>query len=233
MKNRFIFILAVLFALAAAFGTFKYMDNLKKTYQVSGNFAQIAVARQKIMARTLISEDMLDFKEMPAEYVLPGSIVDVKDAAGKLAKGDIYPGEPILSGKLVARDDPAAGLSSKVKPGKRAVTIPVNNVTALHGLINIGDSVDVMVTFNTQGEQKAAATSTIIQNVPVLAVNKSLDSVGASKEELQTLTLMVQPEEAQQVALALQQGSVQLMLRSPEDAGAVPLPTIKLERLIR
>jgi pilus assembly protein CpaB len=175
---------------------------------------------------------MLEFKEMPVEYVPPGTVVDVKDAAGKMAVSDIYPGEMILSSKLVARSDVAAGLSAKVEKSRRAISIPVNNITALHGLVNPGDHVDVLVTFNVPGEQKVPATSTVVQNVPVLAVNGNLEG-GGSKQELQTVTIMVGPVEAQQIALAVQHGSIQLALRSPDDGDVVPVRTSKLEDLVR
>lgn len=233
MKNKLIFLLAIIFDLAAAFGAYNYMEDLKTTYRTSGNFTKVATAKQKIAARTVISGDMLEFKEMPVEYVLPGTVVDVKDATGKMARGDIYPGEVILSNKLVARTDAAAGLSAKVEKGRRAVSIPVNNITAMHGLINAGDRVDVLVTFNAPGEQKTPATSTIIQNVPVLAVNGNLATEGASKQEPQTVTVMVEPEQAQQIALAIQQGSIQLALRSPDDSDIVQLRTSIPEHLMR
>jgi len=236
MKNKLIFLLALAFGLLAAAGTYKYMEDLKETYQVSGNFARVAVAKQKIVARTVISSEMLTFKEMPVEYVLPGAIVDIRDAEGKMARGDIYPGEFILSGKLVGKDDADAGLSAKIDPGKRAVSIPVNNVTALHGLINTGDHVDVVVTVavpDKQNEEEVIATSTIIQNVPVLAVNKILETRNGINEEPETVTLMVQQEQAQQIILALQQGSVQLLLRAPGDDSVIQIPASKLEQLIR
>jgi pilus assembly protein CpaB len=232
MRNKLIFLLAIIFGLAAAFGAYNYLANLERTYKTSGNFARVAVAKQKIAARTVISGEMLEFKEMPVEYVPPGTVVDVKDAAGKMAVSDIYPGEMILSSKLVARSDVAAGLSAKVEKSRRAISIPVNNITALHGLVNPGDHVDVLVTFNVPGEQKVPATSTVVQNVPVLAVNGNLEG-GGSKQELQTVTIMVGPVEAQQIALAVQHGSIQLALRSPDDGDVVPVRTSKLEDLVR
>ncbi|BCV23448.1 Flp pilus assembly protein CpaB [Gelria sp. Kuro-4] len=233
MRNRLIFLLAIIFGLAAALGTYSYLENLKRTYRTSGHFARVAIAKREIAARTVISGEMLEFKEMPVEYVLPGTVVDVKDAAGKIAVTDIYPGELILSSKLVARSDVAAGLAAKVEKGRRAISIPVNNITALHGLINTGDRVDVLVTFNAPDEQKAPVTSTIIQNVPVLAVDGNLEGGGGSKQELQTVTIMVEPVEAQQIALAVQHGSIQLALRSPDDVEVVPVLTSRLEHLVR
>lgn len=233
MKNKLILILAIVFALLAAFGAYQYLESVKDTYRTSGNYAQVAVAKHRIPAKTPITEQMLEFKEMPVEYIMPGAVVDTKDAVGKLARSDFYPGEQVFTSKLIGPNDPAGGLAAKVEQGKRAVTIPASNVSALHGLLGIGDSVDVMVTFNTDTDPKFTATSTIIQNVPVLAVNKTTEGTSGVKDDPQTVTLMVEPAQAQQIALAIQQGSIQLMLRAPEDDSKPGIPMTRIENLTR
>lgn len=235
MKNKLVLILALLLGLGAAFGTYKYMDDLKQTYRESGNYAQIATAKQHIKAKTIITEEMIEFKEMPTEYILPGTVVSADDAVGKMAAGDIFTGEVILSGKLMTKDDPAAGLSAKVESNKRAISIPANKVNALHGLVNVGDYVDVLVTFDVEvsEERKGSFTSTLAQSVPVLAVNNNLRTPSGEKGELETVTLMVEPTAAQQIAIALQKGSIQLVLRAPDDKEFKPVPSTKVEDLLR
>jgi pilus assembly protein CpaB len=223
----------LLLGLGAAFGTFKYMEELKQTYRQSGNYAQIATAKQHIRAKTVITEEMLEFKEMPAEYILPGTVVSTKDAVGKMAAGDIFSGEVILMGKLVSKGDPAAGLSAKVETSKRAISIPANKVNALHGLVNVGDFVDVLATFDMdESEKKVTYTSTLAQSVPVLAVNNILQT-SSEKGELETVTLMVDPVHAQQITMALQKGSIQLVLRAPDDKEMRPISSTKVEQLRR
>lgn len=190
-------------------------------------------AKERIPVRTVITADMLEVAEMPSEYIYSGTVTDKKDAAGKIAASDIFPGETILSAKILSREESAAGLSAKIEENKRAITIPVNNTTALNGLIYINDHVDVLVTFNSPDEEKKPVTSTIIQNVPVLAVNKNLNYGAASKDEPETITLMVTPEEAQQIALSIQQGSIQLVLRSLEDENILPVSSGEMKHLIR
>jgi pilus assembly protein CpaB len=234
MKNKLVFLLALLLGLGAAFGTLKYMEELKQTYSLSGNFAQIATAKQHIKAKTLITEEMLEFKEMPAEYILPGTVVSFKDAEGKMAAGDIFAGEVILSGKLISKGDPAAGLSSKVEADMRAISIPASKVNALHGLVNVGDFVDVLATFDVdQPDGKTTYTSTLAQSVPVLAVNDKLQREGSEKVELETVTLMVEPIHAQQITMALQKGSIQLVLRAPDDKEIYPVNSTVVEHLLR
>jgi len=234
MKNKFVLLLAIALGLAAAFGTLKYMEDLKQTYKLSGNYIQIAVAKQHISAKTVLTKEMLDFKEMPAEYVLPGTIVDIKDAEGKIAVGDIFPGEVILSSKLTGKGDPKAGLSAKIDTNKRAISIPANKVNALHGLISVGDCVDVLVTFDVdEGDQRKSYTSTLAQNVPVLAINNHLQAGGSETLELETVTLMVEPIHAQQITMALEKGSIQLVLRAPDDKEVRPISSTTIKELVR
>ncbi len=234
MKNKFVLLLAIVLGLVAAFGTFKYMEGLEQSYKLSGNYTQIAVAKQHIRPKTVLTKEMLELKEMPAEYVLPGTVVDLKDAEGKITQGDIFPGEVILSSKLTSKDDPAAGLSAKIEANKRAISIPANKVNALHGLISVGDFVDVLATFDVEvSDKRETYTSTLAQHVPVLAINSSLQTSASEKLELETVTLMVEPVHAQQITMAMEKGSIQLVLRAPDDKEVQSITSTKIEQLLR
>ena len=244
MKNKLILLLAIIFGGVAAFGAFQYMRTMESTYKLSGNYTQVATAKGTIPARTEIQGGMLEFIEIPVEYAMPGALLDPANAVGKLARGDIYPGEHITSAKLMSREDQQGGLAVKVEEGKRAVAIPANIVSSIHGLIEVNDHVDVLVTFwykveevdpatGNKEDKEYVATSTIIENVPVLAVNSKTIGAVVESEEVETITLMVRPEEAQMIALSVMQGDIQLSLRSPEDDRGVNIPSVGIEGLLR
>ena len=244
MKNKLILLLAIVFGSIAAFGAFQYMRTVEATYQMSGNYTQVATAKVTIPARTEIQGSMLEFVEIPVEYVMSGAVLDPAEAVGKLSRSEIYPGEQMTSLKLMSREDQQGGLAVKVEEGKRAVAIPANLVSSLHGLIEVNDHVDVMVTFGYEVEEvdpvtgnskdkQYVATSTIIHNKPILAINQKITGTSDSSEGVETITLMVEPEEAQQIALAIQQGHIQLSLRSPEDDGVTIIPMVGIEGLLR
>lgn len=244
MKNKLILLLAIIFGSIAAFGAFQYMRTMENTYQLSGNYTQVATARETIPARATIQGSMLEFIEVPVEYVMPGAILDPADAVGKLARSEIYPGEQLMTQKLMQREDQQGGLAVKVEDGKRAVTIPANQVNSLHGLLEVNDTVDVMVTFGykleetdpvtgSTDEKDHVATSTIIHNTPILAINAQVVSGDRGTEEVSTITVMVEPEEAQLIALANQQGVIQLGLRSPEDDTVTVIPMVEVDGFFR
>ncbi|MCF6095651.1 Flp pilus assembly protein CpaB [Thermovorax subterraneus] len=231
MKNKWIFVLSLIFSLAAGYGVYEYLGEMKASYTSTENLRQVVVAKKKIPPRVIITEDMVEVREVPAAYLIEGTVTEKKNAVGKLSRSEIYPGEMLLSTKLLDRASTGAGLSAKVEPGKRAISIPVDNVVGLHGLINTGDRVDVIVTYALP-EQKNTVSVSVVQNVPVLAVNASLDTPTQLKEEPKTITLMVEPRDAEKIALAIQQGSIQLVLRSPQDNKINPLSPVSLQKLL-
>ena len=245
LKNKLILLIAILFGAMASLGAFRYLQHVEATYQLSGNYTQVATANQNIPARATIQSSMLEFVEVPVEYVMSGAVLEAGEAVGKLARSDIYEGEQLIDRKLMERQDQQGGLAVKVDEGKRAISVPVGMVTALHGLIEIDDRVDVLVTFDHEEEQrsgdeyggsdtsKETMTSTIISNVPVLAVNSQIVDSAEIGAEPSTVTVMVEPEEAQWIALAIQQGSIQFTLRSPEDDTEITIPMTGTEGLVR
>ncbi len=244
MKNKLILLLAILFGSIAAFGAFQYTKSVEDAYQLSGNHTQVATVRETVPSQTLIQSEMLEFIEVPVEYVMPEAVLDPADAVGKMARSDIFPGEQLLAQKLMDRDDQRSGLAVKVEDGKRAVTIPVGLVSSLHGLLNVSDRVDVMVTFGYDEEESDpetgdqenkgfVVTSTVIHNTPILAVNARTQRENVEGEEISTITVMVSPEDAQLIVLATQQGTVQLALRSPDDQSVTVIPMVGVEDFLR
>ncbi|MFZ5631238.1 MAG: Flp pilus assembly protein CpaB [Bacillota bacterium] len=234
MKRRInlILIVAILFGLAAAYGTYQYLKYMEKTYKSSENFAKVAVAKVRIPARQVIGEQMVEIKEIPANYAGPSVIGKKEEVVGKVARGEIYPGEQIIKDKVAAPQDPGEGLAMIVEPGRRAITVAVNDVTGVAGLLKPGDHVDILGTVSVNKD--TAITSLIVQNIKVLAVNKAM-AAGADAKQPQTgtLTLSVDPVEAQQLTLATERGSIRVLLRTPSDGARVNVPSTNMNHLVR
>jgi len=61
-------------------------------------------------------------------------------------------------------------------------------------------------------------STTILQNVPVLASDQRLDrSTTRQGQAAHVVTLLVSPEDAERLAFAMQEGRIQLDLRNPVD----------------
>ena len=116
---------------------------------------------------------------------------------------------------------PALALRTPV--GKRAVTIMIDSLAAVGGLINAGDFVDVIAQLNvpSQDPDKKTVTAMIFQGLQVLAVNTNEDDPGDYDPQQAAaslkITVAVDPQEAGLLAFADKNGKLELALRSPDD----------------
>lgn len=241
MRNKLLLILSLLMALAAAVFVYYYLDGLKKTYQQQSDFQPVLVAATEIPAKTLVTSQMVAVKEMPAQYIGSNTCRDPEEALGKTTRSQILPGEIIRQEKLASGKDAADGLAFLVKPGMRAITVAVNDVSGLAGLLRPGDRVDVLGTFEPPapaGQEKTTLTSLLVQNLEVLALGQSLEADQASGDgDIQygyrNVTLMVAPEQAQPLTLCSEKGSLRMILRAPADQGTIYLSPVNLAQLAR
>jgi pilus assembly protein CpaB len=139
--------------------------------------------------------------------------------AGRVAREPFVPGEPITEAKTV---EPGNGgvLAAVLRPGMRAVSVPVNNTSDVSGFIFPGDQVDVVVTEtlpaaadnNSPAPRRAAET--VLHDVRVVAVDQKLDNKNGEVVIAKNATLEVTPKQSEIIALANEMGNLSLSLRS-------------------
>ncbi len=153
---------------------------------------------------------------LPQSAVPPGAFSGASQVLGRGAILPVSQGDFILPGKLAAVNA-GAGLPSMIPQGMRAVSVRVNDVVSVAGFVQPGTHVDVLATGNQSGGNERQ-TTTVLENVLVLAVGKSLDrNPSADAQTAPVITLAVSPDDAQKLALASQEGRIQLSLRNPVD----------------
>lgn len=119
------------------------------------------------------------------------------------------------------------GLPSLIAVGMRAQAVRVNDVTAVGGFAGPGTRVDVLATGIATGSSEPQ-TETILQNILVLAVGAKTDrSQTGEPQNATVVTLLVSPEDAEKLALANQQGRIQLVLRNSGDTKQETTPAVK------
>ena len=92
----------------------------------------------------------------------------------------------------------------KLRRGTRALTIPVDRVKSVNGLIRPGDRVDVIAIVPARGPAGPVAR-TILRDIEVLALGSATDELGATPAPdaavAATATLEVTPSQADLLAL--------------------------------
>ncbi|MEI6116567.1 MAG: Flp pilus assembly protein CpaB, partial [Burkholderiales bacterium] len=98
-------------------------------------------------------------------------------------------------------------------PGKRAVTIPVDQISSLSGMLGPGDVIDLYVSFEHRGRR---LTAPLLSEVQVLATGRQVASAdevaGAQPSEYATVTLETTSAEAVKLVAARQDGAITAVL---------------------
>jgi pilus assembly protein CpaB len=233
--RRITLIVAVVLAIGTGIITLRFLSSLNQQNQAQQQQVElkpIVIANRDIAARLRITPDMLTKTTRPANEVEPQALSDPKQAEGDIALITIPAGSTLTATKV---GQPAeVGLTARLKPGMRAVTIPVDRVKAVAGLIQSGDRVDVLAAVG-RGPGIPPKTFTIIRGALVLAMGSELESTGAagaspapdSGAGANTVTLGVTPEQADLLTVADLNTTLRLALRSPQE----PVRSLPAERL--
>lgn len=182
--------------------------------QLAENTVRVVIASRDINPGTLLSESALQEIAWPAASVPPGAIRDVRKVAGRVNGATLFKGEPILEAKL-APEGSTGGLSSAIPMGKRAISIHVNEIVGVAGYIRPGSRVDVMV--NTREGRDKAVSKIVLENIQVLATAQDDRRDQTAPKVVSTVTLEVEPAQAEKIDLARNIGTLSLVLRNPLD----------------
>lgn len=192
----------------------------------SADAVEVVVARTDIPRGAMITAEQVKTQSFPKDQVPPGAITDTKDAIERVAFSLVVRGEPLFDRKLSAKHS-KGGLAPLVPKGMRAFTIQTPNVTTqLAGFVLPGNKVDVLLTMSIGGPNDrtgGGVTTTLLQNVEILAVDQRLDVPAENKVDtrnLQSVTLLVTPDQAAKLDLGQNKGTLHLSLRNPEDEAA-------------
>lgn len=181
----------------------------------------VLVAARPLRAGNLLKPEDLAASPMARRDLPEHAFTDSQAARavllGAMIKRNIAAGQVILPPDALNPGD-RGFLAAVLGPGMRAVTVGVDAVSGLAGLIWPGDHVDLLLTQAQDGSEIPASRrvsgETILHNVRVIAIDRQLVQ-GATSESPQgqverTVTLEVTPADAARVAVAARLGRLSL-----------------------
>lgn len=237
MKNRYVIVAAVLLGLFTCFMIFNFLR--EKEAAATRDYEEVYTLAGDVAQKTVIKEEMLVKTRMPKEAIHAQAVRKIEDAVGYITLNPLVKGEQLLKTRIAKPGDPTNGLSYTVPPGKRGITVGVDDVSGVAGFVRPGDHVDVVGTITVkENNNDVSYTLIVLQDILVLATGKQLDeknNKNSDKEgsEYKTITVAVTPEQSRPLVLASQKGVIRLMLRSPVDSSTVNTTPIKPENLIK
>ena len=257
MKGRgLVVFLALILATLATAGVFMYSRGVKEEAKTGGTMVQVVVANQDIPARTdldqLIKDEQFRIIQVPETAVVSGAVTSIDQLRGQNNSAAIVAGEQIPEARITGE---LQGGVLSIPPGMQALSVALDGPRAITGAIGVGDHVAIYATFKDvpQGidcglviglgssENGKKCTVALVPSVEILAVNRPLaaGTPGTSETDQQveqlpsslSLTMALDPEDAEHFVFSLEVGSVWLGLLPPDENGT-QLPPISYAQVI-
>jgi len=225
-------IFAILVGLAGAYSVRMYLSDTGPVAEVEAPpaptmvFVPVAAREMGIGQSVSISDIVVqkytqeEFKDSP--YANRLFMTDTVQIDGRQLQRAVKNGDAFAPDSFFA-----AGMGPSVtellKPGFRAVTIPIKNVGAVEGFASPSAMVDVLFRSIASGD-RPEVTLTLLEMIEVLAVDRNVlpgQLPGAASGRPATVTLAVTPEQAKALKAVEDRGELSLTLRHPDDGVTV------------
>jgi pilus assembly protein CpaB len=211
---------AIVAATVASYGTYRALSQIPQK-PVEMPTKKAVVAAKQMPLGTLITRDAVKLVDWPAQTPLQGGFSTLDEVVDRGLITPVVENEPISENKLAPKEA-GAGLSPTIKPGMRAISIRVNEVIGVAGFVVPGSRVDVVSILNDpRANNNDPLSRVVLSNVLVLSAGTRYDQEDARTDgkaiRSAVVTLMVDPLDADRVALAQSKGELMLTLRHPLD----------------
>lgn len=251
-RRPLILVAALAVAAVAVFLISQYVGGLKDKAYGNAKRVKVYMVKQDIARGTYGQEAQAKAEivqtDIAQQWYPPNAVTNLKDIQGQVAVADLSTNQIVVKGMFADPSSVNASLASRLRPvqgsDQVAVTIQVDQVHGVAGLLQPGDYVNVMELSSSGGTGGASAlypgnARYVYQKVMILAVGASpvsepgdtqaASAAGGSstlkpQQNSGLVTLMVPADAAQRIA-SLTPSSVYLTLVSP-DYKPVPLPPL-------
>lgn len=210
--------LALLSGLVAMWAVKQYLQEQQDSLLAAhrGSTVSRVVLALDAPAGLRLQAEHLALRDFPKELAPSDSLLAEQygQALGLRLRLPMQAGDLLLPAHLQHQDE--SSFSEQLLPGRRAMTIPVDDINSVSGLIQTGDLIDIYVSFDEQGRR---VTAPLLQSVLVRATGKNMSSEMDTPpgHDYRSLTLDLAPEDALRLVAARQNGRITALLRHPAD----------------
>ncbi|SRR6266545_2550805 len=227
MQNRLLAIMvAIVLAVVSAMALVVYANSADRRALSEQAPVPVYVASSKIEQGESFEEasGKIRIASIPRKALAENAVRALSQISGRVAAVDILPGEQLLLGRWVGREEIEGKNLLNVQQGFQAVSIQVDATRQVSGFITPGNRVNIYATLTGAGGVKFSRL--LLADVRVLAVGAtalagSSKRPGSAQGSLSTVTLEVKDGQVERVVFAAESGSLYLSLVAP---GAKPPP---------
>jgi pilus assembly protein CpaB len=218
-----ILVVAILMGGSAAYLTRSWLKDQKASaaLQPAGT---IVVAANSLAYGTVVTPD--NVVEIPwFSNSLPEGAFAVKDdllnGGRRVVLSPLKRGEAVLRSKITGPGQ-RASLASLLDEGKRAVTVPVDDVRGVAGFVLPGDFVDIVVIADDGSTKRQSYSDILLEHIKVLAIDQVASEGEGQPTVAKAVTVEVTKEQAQKILLATNIGKLSLILSRPLESNPDP-----------
>lgn len=235
-RAQIILVVGVLLAIGTAAGTFFYASSAQQASAPPPPPTKgVVVAARELPARTQLAATDVKIVQVNVDAAPAAALTDPKEAIGRVLATPVTVNEPLLPSKFLpeGRAFTVFPPGESVQPGSpayRVMTINVPDASAVGGILEKGDVVDIMYVFQFDPAAKLvtptpAPAGAAASPPPFLADTVAkivLGPVQILARQAAVYTIRVDAALAEQIAyVQAAGGQLQFLLRAPTDDRAV------------
>lgn len=232
--------LAIGLALVAALLVSFYVSNYRKNVQQSEGTVKVWVAARDIPAGTpgaeVVGKTMLKSELVAKRNVAPGAIATPNQIAALVAVDPVYAGEQVTTRRFATVEE--KGIRAQISGAQRAVQVPGDRHQLLVGVLQAGDRVDIVGSFNVPESDQHHYSRTVLRDILVLRAASSQSTAadkitaGPAGTSATAAILALTDSQAQKLFWLMQNGEWSLELRPTDDPADSPQTVESAETLL-
>lgn len=200
-------IMAISAAIITALTMYFFLGSIKEASRVP--MVPVVVSSVDIKENTEIKSDMVKVINIAENALTPNAVTKLDDVVGEIATRNIYVGEQIIALELAKPGESTQKLSYMVEAGKRAISIKVDEVSGISGLVEPGNKVDIVVVYD-----ESSKSEIVLEDILVLSTGQKINSEEVAKDIYETVTLSLEPTQILKLRAAEAKGKLTMALRS-------------------
>lgn len=224
-RRTIILIVAVAVAGVAAFATYAWLNGVQDRAYAKAKRVQVFVVKKDVPKGTAgeqaLSSELIKSGSAPQEFRPASALTDINAIRGKVALTNLSAGQIVVDGMFVDPKVAQVTAAQRVPAGQVAVTVNIDNVHGVAGLLTPGDKVNMMIT-GADGKARFLYQNVNILFIGTTAAPQPGETQAAATAASSLITFAVPPQAAEKIAIA---GQIYLTL-VPPDNQPVPVPPV-------
>ncbi len=222
MQRRFLMILVCASFLGILASVLVYRVVSQVALAGGGQYEQIVVAAANMSLAETVTNQHVKLVPWPKASVPEGAVRKLQDAEGRVVRGSILAGEPLIEAKLAPELSGKGGIMPMLVPeGQRGVTIKLDEAVREGGFLLPNSRVDVLVSMPKAPGSQEKIAKVILQDVTVLAAGQIVELRDNKPVTNTTVTLALTPQQTERLAVAQAEGKLMLVQRNLRDTQVV------------